>query len=116
MYAIRSYYAITFVVGFGVAGSADRTARGLASFIADELGQPIKVINKPGAGTQLAATYVLHQPDDGYTVFATSISPYLADTIIHGGAPYKLSDFAYVNSQWNDWDVMLVHKDRNNFV
>jgi tripartite-type tricarboxylate transporter receptor subunit TctC len=103
---------VTFVVGFGVAGSADRTARGLATFMADELGQPIKVVNMPGAGSQLAATFVLNQPADGYTVLATSISPYLANSIIQGGAKYKLDDFAYINGQWSDWDIILVNKDR----
>lgn len=103
---------VTFVVGFGVAGSADRTARGLATFMADELGQPIKVVNMPGAGGQLAATFVLNQPADGYTVMATSISPYLANSIIQGGAKYKLEDFAYINGQWSDWDIILMNKDR----
>lgn len=103
---------VTFVVGFGVAGSADRTARGLATFMADELGQPIKVVNMPGAGSQLAATFVLNQPADGYTILATSISPYLANSIIHGGAKYKLDDFAYINGQWSDWDIILMNKDR----
>lgn len=103
---------VTFVVGFGVAGSADRTARGLATFMADELGQPIKVVNMPGAGSQLAATFVLNQPADGYTVLATSISPYLANSIIQGGAKYKLDDFAYINGQWSDWDIILMNKDR----
>jgi tripartite-type tricarboxylate transporter receptor subunit TctC len=103
---------VTFVVGFGVAGSADRTARGLASFMADELGQPIKVVNMPGAGSQLAATFVLNQPADGYTVMATAISPYLANSIIQGGAKYTLDDFAYINGQWSDWDIVLLNKDR----
>jgi tripartite-type tricarboxylate transporter receptor subunit TctC len=103
---------VTFVVGFGVAGSADRTARGLATFMADELGQPIKVVNMPGAGSQLAATFVLNQPADGYTVLATSISPYLANSIIQGGAKYTLDDFAYINGQWSDWDIILMNKDR----
>lgn len=103
---------ITFVVGFGIGGSADRTARGLSTFIADELGQPVKVVNKPGAGGQLAATYVLGLPADGYTVFATAMSPYLANSIIHGGAKYSLDDFAFINAQWSDWDIILMSKDR----
>ena len=103
---------VTFIVGFGVAGSADRTARGLATFMADELGQPIKVVNKPGAGSQLASNYVLQQPADGYTVYATAVSPYLGNSIIHGGAKFSLDDFAYINSQWNDWDIILINKDR----
>ena len=85
---------LTFVVAFGVAGSADRTARGLSSFMGDELGQPIKVINKPGGGSQLASYYVLQQPPDGYTIYATSVSPYIGNSIIHGGAKFKLDDFA----------------------
>src|SRR3546814_202734 len=74
---------VTFVVGFGVGGSADRTARALAQFLPEELGQPVTVVNREGAGGQLAATYVLSQPADGYTLLATSISPYLANSIIH---------------------------------
>jgi putative tricarboxylic transport membrane protein len=103
---------VTLVVGFGVGGSADRTARALAQFLPDELGQPVTVVNREGAGGQLAATYVLSQPADGYTLLATSISPYLANSIIHTGASYTLDDFAFVNGQWSDWDVIALNKDR----
>ncbi len=41
---------INFVVGFGVGGSADRMTRSMAGFVSEELGQPVKVINKKGAG------------------------------------------------------------------
>lgn len=97
---------ITFVVGFGVGGSADRTARGLAQFMAEEIGQPITVVNREGAGGQLAATFVLAQPDDGYTLLATAISPYLANSILNTGATYTLDDFAFINGQWSDYDLV----------
>lgn len=103
---------VTFVVGFGVGGSADRTARALAQFMPAELGQPITVVNRKGAGGQLAAAYVLAQPADGYTLLATAISPYLANSIIHQGADYSLDDFAFINGQWSDWDIIAVNKDR----
>ena len=103
---------VTFVVGFGVGGSADRTARALAQFLPEELGQPVTVVNRDGAGGQLAATYVLSQPADGYTLLATAISPYLANSIIHTGASYTLDDFAFVNGQWSDWDIIALNKDR----
>lgn len=102
---------ITFVVGFGVGGSADRTARALAQFMSDEIGQPITVVNRQGAGGQLAATYALAQPADGYTLLATSISPYLANSIIHTGASYKMEDFAFINAQWSDWDLIAASKN-----
>ncbi|MCQ0972096.1 tripartite tricarboxylate transporter substrate binding protein [Paracoccus sp. TK19116] len=97
---------ITFVVGFGVGGSADRTARALAQFMTDEIGQPISVVNREGAGGQLAAAYVLAQPADGYTLLATSLSPYLANSILNTGADYTLDDFAFINGQWSDHDLI----------
>lgn len=103
---------ITFVVGFGVGGSADRTARALAQFMPKELGQPITVVNRKGAGGQIAATFVLSQPADGYTMLATALSPYLANSIIHTGADYTLDDFSFINGQWSDWDLIAVGKDR----
>ncbi len=102
---------ITFVVGFGVGGSADRTARALAQFMSDEIGQPITVVNREGAGGQLAATYVLAQPSDGYTLLATAISPYLANSIVHTNANYSMDDFAFINGQWSDWDVIAASKN-----
>lgn len=102
---------VNMVVGFGVGGSADRTARAVASFLPDELGQPIVVVNRPGAGSQLAATYTLSRPDDGYTLFYSAISPYLATSILVSNASYSIDDFAYVNAQWTDWDLIAVNKD-----
>ena len=101
---------ITFVVGFGTGGSADRMARAMSGYVAEEMGQPIHVINKKGAGTLLAANYVLSRPHDGYTVFASSFSPYLSNTIIEGSANYTIDDFAYLNFQWFDEDLVATEK------
>ena len=101
---------LTLVVGLGVGGSADRMARAVAGFLADELGQPVRVVNKPGAGTLLAANYVLESPDDGYTIFASAFSPYLSNTILAGNAAYTIDDFAYLNFQWFDEDLIALSK------
>ncbi len=102
---------LTIVVGFGVGGSADRMTRAVAPFLAQELGQPVQVINKKGAGTLLAANYVLRQPDDGHTIFASAYSPYLVNTILEGSAEYTVDDFSYVNFQWFDEDLIAVNRD-----
>ncbi len=102
---------INFVVGFGVGGSADRMTRSMSSFIGDELGEPIKVVNKKGAGTQIAANYILNRPGDGYTVFSSAFAPYLANTILKGNAGYTIDDFTYINFQWFDFDLIAVNKD-----
>ncbi len=102
---------LTIVVGFGVGGSADRMARTMAPFVGEALGVPVSVINKGGAGTLLAANYVLDQPPDGYTIFATGFSPYLSNTILEGNADYTIDDFAYLNFQWFDEDLIALHRD-----
>jgi tripartite-type tricarboxylate transporter receptor subunit TctC len=102
---------ITFVVGFGVGGSADRMTRSMSTFVGEALGQPVQVINRRGAGTLLAANYVLEQPHDGYTVFASGFSPYLTNTILEGNADYTIEDFAYLNFQWFDEDLIALNKD-----
>lgn len=101
---------ITMVVGFGVGGSADRMSRAMSRFIADEIGQPIQVVNKKGAGTLLAANFVLERPHDGYTLFASAFSPYLTNTVLEGYANYTIDDFAYVNFQWFDEDLIAISK------
>ena len=101
---------VTFVVAFGVGGSADRMTRIMSPFIGEALGQPINVINRRGAGTLLAANYILEQPHDGYTVFASGFSPYLSNTILEGNAEYTIDDFAYLNFQWFDEDLIAVYK------
>lgn len=101
---------ITIVVAFGVGGSADRMTRAMSNAVSEELGQPVQVINKKGAGTLLGANYVLGQPHDGYTILANTFSPYLLNTILEGNAQYTLDDFAYLNFQWFDEDLIALHK------
>lgn len=104
--------AVTLVVGFGVGGSADRMTRSISSFLSDKLDQAVRVVNKKGAGTLLGANYVLRAPADGYTVFASTFAPYMSNTIIHGGAKYKIDDFAFINAQWFDFDLIATHRDK----
>jgi tripartite-type tricarboxylate transporter receptor subunit TctC len=101
---------LTVVVGFGVGGSADRMARSMSSYLAEELGQPVQVINKKGAGTLLASNYVLARPHDGYTIYASSFSPYLTNSIIEGTAEFTIEDFSYLNFQWFDEDLIALSK------
>lgn len=102
---------VTMVVGFGIGGSADRMTRSTVTFLSDALGVPIKVINKKGAGTMIANNYLLRQPADGYTILASTFNPYIPVNILMGGAKYRVEDFAFINAQWFDRDVIVVHKD-----
>ncbi|WP_386079755.1 Bug family tripartite tricarboxylate transporter substrate binding protein [Vreelandella sp. F11] len=102
---------LNMVVGFGTGGSADRMARMMSGPISEELGVPIQVTNRPGAGTQVASNYVLNVPDDGYTVYASTFAPYLTNSILTGDAEFSVDDFSYINFQWFDLDLIAANKD-----
>jgi tripartite-type tricarboxylate transporter receptor subunit TctC len=102
---------IRLIVGFGEGGSCDRLAHIMAPFLEETLKVPVEIINKQGEGTKIAASYVLEQPADGYTLFVTTFTPYLAHTILSKDAPYKIEDFDYINIQWFDNDIIAVNHE-----
>ncbi|MGY9047604.1 hypothetical protein P775_26620 [Puniceibacterium antarcticum] len=102
---------INFVVALGPGGSADRTARALAQRLQQELGVPISVINQEGGGGHVGHTYFTQMPTDGSYFLATSIHPYISNAILRFDADYTLADFAFINGQWNDYDLFAVNAD-----
>ncbi|MEW6100414.1 MAG: Bug family tripartite tricarboxylate transporter substrate binding protein [Pseudomonadota bacterium] len=60
---------VRILVGFPAGGGTDAIARTLADRLKDELGRPVIVENKPGAGGQLAAQTLKASPPDGSTYF-----------------------------------------------
>jgi tripartite-type tricarboxylate transporter receptor subunit TctC len=69
--AAQSSKTIRLLVGFPPGGGTDAIARILAEHLKDELGAPVIVENKPGAGGQLAAQALKAAPPDGTTLFLT---------------------------------------------
>jgi tripartite-type tricarboxylate transporter receptor subunit TctC len=102
---------ITILVAFNTGGSVDRMARGLATVLSAQLGKPVSVVNRPGAGGQAGTTWFLSQPDDGHVLMISPATPYLATNILITGAKYTLDDFAFVNAQWIDYAFLAVPKE-----
>ena len=59
---------IHLVVGFPAGSSTDISARIMGPWLAERLGQPVVIENKPGAGTNIAAQAVVSAPPDGTTL------------------------------------------------
>lgn len=59
---------ITLIVPFATGNIADNQGRMIARQLADALGQPVIVENKPGASGMIGAEYVARAPADGYTL------------------------------------------------
>lgn len=64
--------SVSLIVGYAAGGGADIGARLLATPLEKELGAPVQVVNKPGAGTQVSSTFVATAKPDGYTVGYTN--------------------------------------------
>ena len=60
---------VKLLVGFPPGGGTDAIARILAERLKDELGAPVVVDNRPGAGGQIAAQALKAAPADGTTLF-----------------------------------------------
>ena len=79
---------ITLVVPFPPGGSADTIGRIIGKQLSEQLGQPVVIDNRPGAGTAVAAAYVAKAPADGYTLFISSGSTFTANPAIRQSLPY----------------------------
>jgi tripartite-type tricarboxylate transporter receptor subunit TctC len=62
---------VRIIVGFPPAGSTDITARLIAQWLSERLGQQFIVENRPGAGSTLATEAVARAAPDGYTLLLT---------------------------------------------
>lgn len=69
--AQSSSQPLRLLVGFPPGGGTDAIARTLAERLKEQLGRPVIVENKPGAGGQLAAQALKASPADGSTLFLT---------------------------------------------
>src|SRR3954463_4246072 len=86
---------IRFVVPFGPGGANDLVARAVAEAASKQLGQPIIVENKPGAGSVLGADLVAKALPDGYT-FLTPAGGVITNALIKTKMPYKEEDLVPV--------------------
>ena len=99
--------AIKIVVPFGPGGVADLTARIVAQKMADNMGQPVVIENKPGAGGVVAGDAVAKAEPDGHTLLlmsnGTAVSAGLFKSL-----PYDtIKDFAPI-SALGFFDIVLV--------
>ena len=102
---------IRFIVPFAPGGGADVIARAISDRLAQSLGQPVLVENKPGAGATVGADFVAKSAPDGYTLLYGTpgpqiINPYLMKKLPYDPAKRLRADLA---AAWCVPNILVVH-------
>jgi tripartite-type tricarboxylate transporter receptor subunit TctC len=103
---------VRFIVGFPPGGSADPTTRILGAALAEQLGQPVVVENRPGGDSSVAAEQVMRLPADGYTIFFGTNSGMTAAVALRKEPTYDpLKDFTPISLVGRATVFLYVHPD-----
>jgi tripartite-type tricarboxylate transporter receptor subunit TctC len=88
---------VRWVVGYPAGGGTDFLARTAGAQLSQQLGQPVLVDNRPGAGAIIASENVARSPGDGYTVFSADNGVLVYNPALYKKLPYDAEkDFAMV--------------------
>jgi tripartite-type tricarboxylate transporter receptor subunit TctC len=86
---------VTFMCPFPAGGGTDILTRMLAQELQDRLKRPVIVDNRPGAGTQIAASAVAKSAPDGYTLLLAPVTTLSIGPSVYKALPYDTQkDFA----------------------
>jgi tripartite-type tricarboxylate transporter receptor subunit TctC len=106
--------AITMVVPFPPGGLADLVARPVAEAMSRDLGQPVVIENKAGAGGGIGMSQVAKAKPDGYTILMALSSLTVipeADAVLARPAMFALSDLRPIARYTADPTVLAVRAD-----
>lgn len=87
---------IKLVVPYTPGGSTDVASRIIFEKVAQRLGQPVVVENRPGANSTIGAGMVARAAPDGYT-FLSMLAAYTVNTTLYPKRPYKTTDLVPVS-------------------
>ena len=101
---------IHLIVPFPPGGGNDTVARAIAQQIGPDLGQPVVVDNRPGAGGSVGAELAAKSAPDGYTLFLAGVGSHAVNPNLHSKLPYDaVKDFAPITLVASAPSVLVVN-------
>ncbi|MGE8495572.1 Bug family tripartite tricarboxylate transporter substrate binding protein [Comamonas sp.] len=86
---------ITMVVPFVAGGTTDILARIVGQSLGEELGQPVIIDNRAGAGGNIGGQFAARAPADGYTIFMGTVGTHAINEWLYKKMPFSPNkDFA----------------------
>ena len=100
---------VRIVVGFAAGGGTDLTARLIAQWLSERIGQPFIVENRPGASSNVAAEMVARALPDGHTLLFANATNAINATLYDNLSFNFVRDMAPIASIMRVPLVMEVH-------
>jgi len=100
---------VTVVVPFPPGGATDQVARAITPSLAKTFGQSFVIDNRPGATGSIAAASVKRAAPDGYTLFVSSLGPFVIVPHLLKNVQYDaLKDFDHLSVLVQAPNVLVV--------
>ncbi|MFC7544189.1 Bug family tripartite tricarboxylate transporter substrate binding protein [Siccirubricoccus deserti] len=97
------------MVPFVPGGLPDSNARFMAQRLAERLGQPVVIENRPGAGGNIGAEAVARARPDGYTLLFGTMGTHGSNPALYRNLPYDaLKDFTPIHALFADNNIAVV--------
>jgi len=105
---------IRYIVPFAAGGTTDILGRMIGAKLAEALGQPVVVENRPGAAGALGVELLAKAAPDGYTFGGGTISSHAINVSLYSKLPYDpLKDFTPITMLATLPNMLVVHPSLN---
>lgn len=93
---------LTMIVAFAAGGGTDVAARTVARFLERDLGQPVIVLNRAGAGGEIGFSELARARPDGLTIGFINTPNIITTPIERPQARFRLEDFSLIANLIDD--------------